>query len=202
MEASPELTREQMAEKYGVCPTFLSKIKSGVKKMPLRMQLLIWQEQGVTLNGRPVTEWRDVFKQARIEAGLSQAQLAEKMGYAGKGTVWKMEIGKTKTMPVENFKKLVNILNIKGIDNDQERNPVQNQYGSGEKESGPCKPVLLATGATGTVDGEPLPDTHPSDRVQSRVVASVAGPDGATHQRDGVDEVHGVEEVCPDTRDQ
>ena len=137
---STPMNQKEIAEAAGVSESFVSHVAAGTKQMPLKMQFAIWGP-AVELNGQPLTEWRTVFKDARIAQGMSELEVAQAAGYKGKISIMRLENSTTRTISIDKFRQLAGILNIKGIPTN-EHHPVQDQpstinnSGTTESESG------------------------------------------------------------------
>lgn len=142
METLPDtpLTQKQIADRSGVSISMISHVMKGTKRMSLKVQFVIWQHEQVTLNDRPLTAWRDVFKQARLNLGWSQQKLAEAVGYSQRISVVRVENGKSKTITLEKFNRFIEALQInitKGLRDEHSTNEVRDEpAGTHEHDGG------------------------------------------------------------------
>lgn len=56
-----------------------------------------------------MTDWRKNIKERRLELGMSQEELAKKVGYKGKSIISYIESGKT-DIPIEKFEQIATAL--------------------------------------------------------------------------------------------
>lgn len=150
------MNQKEIAEAAGVSESFVSHVAAGTKAMPLKMQFAIWGP-AVELNGQPLTEWRTVFRDARIAQGMSELEVAQAAGYKGKISIIRLESSTTRTISIDKFRQLAGILNIKGIPTN-ERHPVQDQPDTSRNtrtaESEPAGPPVRGANTQSTpVDG-------------------------------------------------
>ena len=108
------MTQVELAKTIDVCPTTLSRMLSGKRKMNTDTQIKLWchHHPDFTINGHRLTEWREVFRQARIDQGISLRGMADKAGYAHHNAVIAYET-KNSWPKLEKFKLIANTLSIK-----------------------------------------------------------------------------------------
>lgn len=72
--------QKQIAEDIGVNHQTLNRMLTGTRKMSAKVQLKLWLHADPDT---PVTEdnWREVFKQARVDQGMTMYVLRNKAGY-------------------------------------------------------------------------------------------------------------------------
>ena len=78
--------QKQIAADIGVNHQSLNRMINGKRKMSAKVQLKLWLHADT---GTPVTEhnWREVFKQARVDKGLKRYTLQKQAGYKTTGDI-------------------------------------------------------------------------------------------------------------------
>ena len=128
----PPLTPKQMSEDLGIHYTFVCRMLSGSRPMTLAAQMYLWGAQGHTFDGHPLAEWRERFRLARTQLGISQEALGQAVGYASRMSIIRIENGKLKTLGLAKFKLIAAELGLQlpTEESNDEHIPIQDDNAS------------------------------------------------------------------------